>query len=362
MRGSFRGSGIHREPARSVAGEERSNKMRIAARAPTRIDLAGGTLDIWPLYLYHQPAVTLNCAISLYASCEIETHRGSKSIRLVSRDTRREERFSSYRALARARRHRLPLLAQFVKFFAPDAGLTLTTDSEAPAGAGISGSSALAVALSAAFDRLTGWGRSREDWIHLSRDIEAIVLGVPTGIQDHYPAAFGGVSEIRLLPAGEERVEARVEPAELEKLLILCYTGKPRKSGINNWRVFKSHLEGDRQIHRNLEEISRIACAMAVQIRRSNWADVGRLMREEWSYRRRNLPTISTPAIDRIISDAQRAGALGGKVCGAGGGGCVAILAEPDARERVEEAAAGAGGRILPVRIDRRGVRVCVLR
>jgi len=335
--------------------------MRIVARAPTRIDLAGGTLDIWPVYLYHQPAVTLNCAISLYASCTLETQGRTKAITLISRDTRRREHFSSYRALVGAARHKLPLLAQFVKFFAPRAGLTLTTDSEAPAGAGISGSSALAVALSAAFDRLTGWGRRREDWIHLSRDIEAIVLGVPTGTQDHYPAAFGGVSEIQLLPAGEKRLEARVDPSELEKRLVLCYTGKPRKSGINNWKVFKSQIEGDRRVHRNLEEISQIACEMAGQIRKHNWSDVGRLMHEEWSHRRRNLPTISTPTIDRIIADARRAGALGGKVCGAGGGGCVAVLTQPDARKRVEAAIAHAGGQLLPIRIDRRGVRVRVV-
>lgn len=336
--------------------------MRIEARAPTRIDLAGGTLDIWPLYLFHQPAVTLNCAISLSAFCTVEVHRQSKVIELASLDTRRRERFSSLQALACASRYKLPLLAEFVKFFVPRVGLSVTTNSQAPAGAGISGSSALAVALAAAFDRLTGWGRGREDWIHLSRDVEAIVLGVPTGTQDHYPAAYGGVSEVHLLPGEEFRIAAPVDPAELEARLILCYTGKPRKSGINNWKVFRSQIEGDRRVSRNLEEIARIACAMVEQIRRGEWNDVGRLMREEWSYRRRNLPTIATPRIDRILADARRAGAFGGKVCGAGGGGCVAVLTPPDARKRVEAAIARAAGQLLPFRIDRHGVRVRVVR
>jgi D-glycero-alpha-D-manno-heptose-7-phosphate kinase len=343
-----------------VSGEEFSDKMRIEARAPTRIDLAGGTLDIWPLYLFHQPAITLNCAITLYASCTIEVQRPSKAITLISRDTRRREHFSSYRALAGSTRSRLPLLAQFVKFFSPGMGLVVTTDSQAPAGAGISGSSALAVALAAAFDRLVGWSRDRKAWIHLSRDMEAIVLGVPTGTQDHYPAAFGGVSEVHLKPEGEFRVPARVDPTDLERRIVLCYTGKPRKSGINNWKVFKAHIEGDRRVSRNLEEISRIACEMAKRMGSREWVEVSRLMREEWSYRRRNLPTISTPLIDRIIVGARRAGALAGKACGAGGGGCVALLIEPEARKRVEVAVAGAGGRVLPMRIDPRGVRVRV--
>ena len=81
-------------------------------------------------------------------------------------------------------------------------------------------------------------------------------------------------------------------------------------------------------------------------------------MREEWSFRKRNLPTISTKTIDRVIENARRSGALAGKVCGAGGGGCVVLLIEPDARERVEKAIEESGGKVLPVTIDRQGVQV----
>jgi len=85
-----------------------------------------------------------------------------------------------------------------VKFFEPQGGFTLTTDSEAPAGAGIGGSSAMAVAICAVLDRFTGAGKSKVDWIHISRDAEAIVINVPTGTQDHYPPAFGGAAAIEL--------------------------------------------------------------------------------------------------------------------------------------------------------------------
>jgi D-glycero-alpha-D-manno-heptose-7-phosphate kinase len=81
-------------------------------------------------------------------------------------------------------------------------------------------------------------------------------------------------------------------------------------------------------------------------------------MREEWTWRRRNLPTISTPVIDRIIHSAQRSGAVAGNVCGAGGGGCLALLIEPDARAKVEAAVVAAGGELLPMKIDRRGVQI----
>jgi len=195
--------------------------MIIESKAPTRVDFAGSTLDIWPLYLFHPGAVTLNAAISLYASCVIETLPTSDSrIKLVSRDIKSEESFPSFTALVKAKRYRLPLLAEITKFFHPQGGFTLTTDSEAPAGAGIGGSSAMAVAICAALDRFTGAGKSKVDWIHISRDAEAIVINVPTGTQDHYPPAFGGAAAIELPPGGERRglLHRQAPPARHQQL------------------------------------------------------------------------------------------------------------------------------------------------
>ena len=341
--------------------------MRIEARAPTRIDLAGGTLDIWPLYLFHPGALTVNCAVTRYASCMLESApRGSGRITLVSLDSRRRESFASFAALSRAGSYGLPLLAELVKIFRPQAGLTLTTSSEAPAGAGLGGSSAMAVAICSALDRFTRAGLRREDWIHISRDAEAMVIRVPTGTQDHYPPAFGGASAIHLEPGGERREALKCDLAELDRRLVLCYTGKPRQSGINNWEVFKEHINGNAGVRRNLAQIAAVAievrAALAGDVRsaltRDRWAELGRLVREEWAIRRRFLPTISTPMIDRIISGARRAGAVAGKVCGAGGGGCVALVIEPEARARVEAVLASTGATLLPMRVARQGISV----
>jgi D-glycero-alpha-D-manno-heptose-7-phosphate kinase len=331
--------------------------LRIEARAPTRIDLAGGTLDIWPLYLFHPGAVTVNCAVTRHASCVLETRAG-QGIELISRDTGQRERFPSFDALVRSARYRLPLVAHLVRHFRPKGGLRIETNSEAPAGAGLGGSSAMAVALCAALDRLTGAGLGRIGWVHTSRDVEAVVIGAPAGTQDHYPAAFGGVAALHLETGGERREALPTDPGALERRLVLCYTGKPRQSAINNWRVFVAHINRDRRVRRSLAAIADIARGMRDAVAGENWAEAGRLMREEWSFRRRNLPTISTPAIDRIIAMARRQGAIAGKVCGAGGGGCAALLIEPEARERVKRATQEAGGTLLPCKIDRCGVRV----
>jgi len=335
--------------------------LRFNSRAPTRIDLAGGTLDIWPLYLFHPGALTVNCAVTRHASCVLEsTPSGSRRIALVSLDSGRREQFASLAVLQRARSYRLPLLAELVKVFRPAEGFTLTTSSEAPAGAGLGGSSAMAVAICAALDQFTGAGLRREDWIHISRDVEAVVIRVPTGTQDHYPPAFGGAMAIHLAAGGERREALSCDLDELDRRLVLCYTGKPRQSGINNWEVFKEHIDGGKQVRKNLAQIAAVARDVREALIAGRWAELGRLVNEEWSFRRRSLPTISTPMIDRIIAGARRAGAVAGKVCGAGGGGCVALVIEPAARSSVEGVIEGVGATLLPMRVAREGVSVKV--
>src|SRR5579863_5897197 len=129
--------------------------MTIFAKAPCRVDIAGGTLDIWPLYLFHAGAVTVNFAVSRHASCTIRT-RADKKFVFRSRDLKLAESFDSQDHLRAAARYKLPLLAHLVRYFAPTTGLEIDTDSEAPAGAGIAGSSTLIIAVSSALNRLTG--------------------------------------------------------------------------------------------------------------------------------------------------------------------------------------------------------------
>ena len=344
--------------------------MRFHAYAPTRIDLAGGTLDIWPLYLFHPGAVTVNAAISRYAHCVVQPMR-HRRVTLLSRDSNAREEFSSLQALAApapalsgaegSRRCSLPLLAEVVKHFAPRRGFQMTTWSEVPAGAGLGGSSALAVAICAALAKFTGARVSPHEWIAFSRDIEARVLGVPTGEQDHYPAVYGGVGAVHLDPGRTWREPLPVNLAELERRLVLVYTGQPRRSGINNWEVLKRYLDGDRRVRRNFSGIASTSAAMREALRDNNWTRMTRLLDREWHTRRRNAPAIATPFIDRLVAIARRYGAAG-KVCGAGGGGGVVFICAPAKRGALAQALAKAGATLLPFKLARRGVQVERLR
>jgi D-glycero-alpha-D-manno-heptose-7-phosphate kinase len=201
------------------------------ASAPTRIDLAGGTIDIWPLYLFHPGAQTLNAAISLRAHVRLE-RRTDDLVALVSEDTARQALLAPGDELRTDRT--LPLLGPLAHYFGAS-GLTMTTRGESPAGAGIAGSSALNIAVCGALNEWAGTSHGPETLLEIAKDIEAQVIRVPTGLQDYRPALYGGVAAVELAPGSVRRVGLDVDPAELERRLVLCYTGEPRNSGTNNW-------------------------------------------------------------------------------------------------------------------------------
>src|SRR6266576_2319685 len=233
----------------------------IVAQAPCRADLAGGTIDLWPLYLFHPGALTLNFAVNIQATCRVTPLKGT-GIHLRSLDTGREESFEDFADLHSQNKFRLPISARLLQFFAPKEGVLIETDSESPAGAGISGSSALMVATTAALARFTDRNLTLEQMRVIAQNVEAQIIAVPTGCQDYYPALYGGVSAIRLDADGIHREAVPIMPEEIESRFVLAYTGMPRKSGINSWEVFKSHINGDKRVFRNFERITAIARAM----------------------------------------------------------------------------------------------------
>jgi D-glycero-alpha-D-manno-heptose-7-phosphate kinase len=329
---------------------------QIFAQAPCRADLAGSTLDLWPLYLFHPGSVTVNIAVNIQTTCKITPRKGC-GIRLKSLDTGREDRFASLNALMSAKKYQHALAAFLVRFFQPKQGFLLESHSESPAGAGISGSSAMMISISAALARFVGRDIDIEQIRLIAQNVEAQLIRVPTGCQDYYPAMYGGVNAIHLDPDGIHCEPIPIPGEEMNKRFVLFYTGAPRQSGINNWEVFKQHINGDKHVIRNFAEISRIAQEMHRAVSHAKWDDVERLLHEEWKLRRTNAPGITTPLIDKLIAAAKKQGARAAKVCGAGGGGCVVAFIEEGSRERVHEAIRKNGGQPLDFQVARDGLR-----
>jgi D-glycero-alpha-D-manno-heptose-7-phosphate kinase len=328
--------------------------VRIVSSAPTRIDLAGGTIDIWPLYLFHDGALTLNAAISLRAHAQIES-RDDGRIELRSIDTDRTVSAKSWAELDPG--GDLSLLALLAKHYQLE-GATLTTRGESPAGAGIAGSSALAIAVCGALARWTGGSSDPEHLLQVAMNLECRAIRVPAGVQDFRPALYGGIAAIELRVDGIKRVGLDVDASELERRIVLAFTGAPRHSGTNNWEITKRHIDGDRHIFDCFERIRDIAVAMRTALQRGDWDEVGRQIATEWENRKRLAPGVTTPTIEDLIARARAAGATAAKVCGAGGGGCLFCYGPPAARSGIAEALAAGGARLLDYRIETEGLRL----
>jgi D-glycero-alpha-D-manno-heptose-7-phosphate kinase len=317
--------------------------MTIEAIAPTRVDLAGGTIDIWPLYLFHPGASTVNFAVSLHARCRIEP-RSDEQIILESRDRQVafETRLSDIEELARE--ERLELISKLVHFFKPETGFHLVAESLAPAGAGLGGSSALAMACIGALNRLVGDRYPERKFVMIAANVETTVIRVPAGFQDYYGALYGGANFIRFGAEGIRREPVEVDAEELERRIVICYTGEPRLSGTNNWEIFKNHIDGDPVLFDLFEGIRDSANAMRAALASDDWGRVASVMRDAYPNRKRLAPNVTTPHMERLVETALGSGALAAKVCGAGGGGCIAFLCEDGAKESVGRALAAEGG------------------
>jgi D-glycero-alpha-D-manno-heptose-7-phosphate kinase len=329
-------------------------RVRITASAPTRIDLAGGTIDIWPLYLFHHGAQTLNAAISLRAHVSVEA-RDDHQIEILSEDTGRQVKVDHAAELRDD--DTLALLGRLAYAYNL-CGVTVRTRGESPAGAGIAGSSALNVAVCGALARWTGAAIQPEALLETAKNVEAQAIKVPTGLQDYRPAMYGGIAALELAQHGVTRVPLDVDAMELQRRIVLCYTGAPRNSGTNNWEIMKRHIDGDAHVFDCFERIRDTAAAMRQSLDAGDWEATGRHLGVEWENRKRLAPGVTTAHIDELISRAVAAGAYAGKVCGAGGGGCLFCLTPPERANAVRNALTEGGARLLDFRIETEGLRV----
>ncbi len=255
-------------------------------------------------------------------------------------------------ALRQAPSYHHSLAAHLLRFFYPDSepatGFRLETHSESPAGAGISGSSALMIASAAALARFTGRKFSREQIRQIAQNVEAQLIRVPTGCQDYYPALYGGVSAVSWRSMAFTTTPSPAIPHELDRRFVLAYTGAPRQSGINNWEVFKRHIDGDRRIFRNFERIGEIARAMRTAVAAADWPETARLLREEWKLRRTNAPAIATPLIDALIALSRKNGATRRQGLRRRWRRLRSFHDHPEARPRLEQKLAAAGAQSCP--------------
>ena len=331
--------------------------MVLSVTAPNRVDLAGGTTDIYPLYLFMDGGCTVNVAVDVFSKVRVET-RGGEGLRITSEDLAQTVEVGGPDQLQLD--GPLGLIGRAVRFLAPSQALQINTRNDAPAGSGLGASSALLCALLAALMKLKNQEYTPDKLVELAASVETAAIEVPTGKQDHIAAVYGGLSIIHFGYGGYELTTLRDESciAPLEEMLVLSYTGQGRFSGMNNWEITKKFIDKDRGVRDKLIQIRDIAREVAHAVGEKSWSDLPDLVRREWNARKTLAPGVSTPRIEAMMDVARSAGGLANKVCGAGGGGCMMTLVSPGNRSKVVEALSAFGARVMDVHVAREGLTV----
>lgn len=320
---------------------------KITIKSPTRVDLAGGTLDLWPLYNFVGGAKTINVAINIYTTVEIQ-ERSDRNIEIISKDLNYSKLFSSLDEFLENPDSQLDLLKSQLRFWRPQKGFQLVTSSESPVGAGLGGSSSLTISLIKAFSQFTDKALcSVHDTVHLAHNIEAEVLKTPTGTQDYYPAVCGGLNILDYSFTGIGHKVLPIAGSDLEKNFVLVYTGKAHHSGLNNFEVLTHAVQKDPVTLRALAGLKKVAEETALAVEEKKFQLLPELFQKEYSARVQLAKAFSSPEIEKLHEVSLQAGAEAVKICGAGGGGCVLVWSPIQKRQQVVEACVKNGFKVM---------------
>lgn len=350
------------------------NPKKFVVSAPTRADLAGGTLDLWPLYCLFGSAKTLNVSIDLKAICTFE-YQESKNLLIKIENTQgisfsftEIELKNGLESVPKEIRFPVAIVNRFLSqsSLKKDFHLKIKIETQAPVGSGLGGSSTLCVALLKGLGHIAGQFQST-DWqwriMEWARDIEAEYLKTPTGTQDYLGAIFGSLScfNYELGQLSRQTFSPQVV-ADLESRMLVLFSGEMHHSGLSNWDVFKRAMEGDAKVLSGLKAIRQIAEVVDYELKRPqvDWFNVGVLLSNEWKTRKETLG-VHTDRLDQIITFLNSQNVLGVKVCGAAQGGSLLVLTEPSNQKSVANACQAHGIQVLPARISSAGVEVKVL-
>ncbi|MDQ4075782.1 MAG: GHMP kinase [Chloroflexota bacterium] len=331
----------------------------IVVRAPVRISFGGGGTDLEAYYALHGGFV-VSTTITRY--CYVIVREPSdQSIRINSADYRVWQRFDPREippveeplVLAKA------AIERFAEYGIRERGVDLFLTAEVAPGTGLGSSSAMAVALSQALATYAGPSLTRKEAADLASWLEIERLGMPIGKQDQYASAYGGLNTIEFMREG-----VRVRPLPLSSevrdalcsRLLLFSTGQCRNSA----EILAQQREDTRTkptVNESLHRLKELAQEMACMLRNGELDAFGRLLDSGWQEKRRLSNKVSNPTIDRWYSAARDAGALGGKISGAGGGGFLLLYCPPNKQGAVRETMARMGLRELTFDFDVGGVQ-----
>jgi len=335
---------------------------KVRARAPLRLGLAGGGTDLSPFCDEHGGNV-LNCTISAYAHAAVEERHDWRSV-FSAHDIESVDEVTPAPELtldAGLALHR-GVYNRIVRDFCNGRPLAVNvhTAVDAPPGSGLGSSSALVVALVKAYAEFLSLPLGNYDIAKLAYSIERIDLNMAGGRQDQYAAAFGGCNFIEFLPGDRVIVNPlRLHEAhrlELESSLVVCHTGRSRISS----EIIEQQTDGLRRSAAEataaMQQIKQDAIEMKLRLLQGDIPGMARVLAQSWMAKKRTAKGVSNKRIDAVYQASIEAGALAGKISGAGGGGFLMLLVVPERRPGLVRRLRAEGLTLLPCSLTGSGV------
>jgi D-glycero-alpha-D-manno-heptose-7-phosphate kinase len=318
-------------------------------RAPVRVDLGGGTLDIWPISAIIPNAVTLNCTLSDGITIKIEQISGPSTV--VNADTGLIGQIHSTHP-------DLSLSVAAMRFFGPltEQGFKVTVHSSVPRGSGLGTSSVILAALLSGLSEALEIKLTPMEIVRTATDIEARIIACPTGVQDYIAPLFGGMNCIRF-PAGTLSVNPIPIPDGLRDRMVLIFTGICHFSGAPNWEMVKGFLDSSqiRSAFYQLADIGNAAVNAAIE---GNVDSLARHMREDYNVRK-SLPVSLLPQTENLFSFLENSPLVAGfRMCGAAGGGTVAAIATEGSSDFLKTEATDLGYQVLELKPKSGGITI----
>ncbi|HEX6512027.1 MAG TPA: GHMP kinase [Chloroflexota bacterium] len=329
----------------------------VRAKAPLRVSFCGGGTDV-PPYPEMRGGLVLCSGIDHYAYTTL-IPRLDDEISIESLDYSTISHGSVDQPLEYD--GKLDLAKAVVnRIHTRPRGMKLFLHSDAPPGSGLGSSSALVVALMAALARHQQVAMSAHELAQLAWQVERLDMAIEGGLQDQYAAAFGGFNLMEFTAEGVQVQPLRLRASVLNELayrLILVYTGRTRMSGSIIAQQVEGYRQEDAGVLAALDEMKAITLEMREMLVRGRLDAFGDLLDAAWQSKQRLASGISTPEIDELYTEAKKAGALGGKITGAGGGGHLLLFCQFDRRHRIREAVEGMGATVEGFSFEPRGVQ-----
>ncbi len=335
--------------------------MIIRSKAPLRLGLAGGGTDVSP-YSDMYGGLVLNATINLYAYCTIEeTNDGF--IHIISDDFESDEKFP---------------LAPFIEpngpsklvkgvynrirkdYKTPLQSFKITIFSDAPVGSGLGASSTMVVCIVKAFVEWFNLPLGDYEISRLAYEIERKDLKLQGGKQDQYAAAFGGFNYMEFLQNDLVIVNPlkikRWIVDELEASMLLYFTGSSRSSAAIIQEQQKHVSEGDGSAIDATHQLKQGAIDMKWALLKGDMHSFAKILGASWENKKKMATAINNPAIQKAMDFAMAAGAVSGKVSGAGGGGFIMFMVEPTKKKKVVKALEELDGYVMPFEFTDGGV------